>query len=62
MYFLFKGVVIGERIPLVILGLLQVKNVKMSAMLSGLKLEADLKNVNTSATHRERVKGNFLCI
>ena len=35
----------------------KVKHVRISAMLSGLKLEATLQNVNASATHRERVKG-----
>ncbi len=34
-----------------------MKHIKISAMLSGLKLEATLQNVNGSATHREKVKG-----
>ena len=38
-------------------GMAKVKHVRISAMLSGLKLEATLQNVNASATHRERVKG-----
>ena len=57
MIFIFAGIFIGERIPLVVFGIAKVKRIKMSAMLSGLKLEADMQNVNASATHRERVKG-----
>ena len=34
-----------------------MKRIKISATLSGLKLEADLQNVHASATHREKVKG-----
>lgn len=51
------GIFIGETIPLVVFGIAKVKRIRISAMLSGLKLEADLQNVHTSATHRERVKG-----
>ena len=40
-----------------VFGIAKVKRIRISAMLSGLKLEADLQNVHTSATHRERVKG-----
>ena len=52
-----SGIFIGERIPLVVFGMAKVKHVRISAVLSGLKLEATLQNVNASATHRERVKG-----
>ena len=51
------GIFIGERIPLVVFGMVKVKRIHISAVLSGLKLEADLQNVHTSATHRDRVKG-----
>ena len=47
----------GERVSLVVFGVMSVRQVRMSAMLSGLKLEADLNNVNASATHRQKVKG-----
>ena len=56
-YFSLAGILIGEHIPLVVFGIAKVKRVKVSAMLSGLKLEADMQNVHASATHRDRVKG-----
>lgn len=48
---------ISERVPLVVFGITCFNHVRVSAMLSGLKLEADLFNVNASATHREKLKG-----
>jgi len=35
----------------------KVKRVRISALLSGLKLEADLENGQASATYREKVRG-----
>ncbi len=43
-----------------VFGIAKIRRIHISAMLSGLKLEADLQNVHASATHRERVKGNIL--
>ena len=54
---LVTGVLIGERVPLIIFGTAKVKRVRISAVLSGLKLEAEVRNVHASATHKERVKG-----
>ena len=51
------GILIGEHVSLVVFGLAKVKRVKVSAMLSGLKLEADMQNVHASITHKDRVKG-----
>lgn len=50
----------GERVPLVVFGFAKLQNIKISAMLSGLTLEANLKNVSASATHREKVKGRCI--
>ena len=54
------GVLIGERVPLIIFGTAKVKRVRISAFLSGLKLEAEICNVHASATHKERVKGRYI--
>jgi len=35
----------------------KLRRIKITAVLSGLSLEADLQNVYGSATHREKVKG-----
>mgnify|MGYP001557668519 CR=1 FL=1 len=56
-YIVISDIFIGERIPLIVFGSAKVKHIKISAMLSGLKLEANLQNVHASATHKERVKG-----
>ena len=53
----FADFLLSERVPLLVFGMLCIKQVRMSAILSGLKLEADLINVHGSATHRERLKG-----
>lgn len=49
----------GETIPLVVFGIAKVQEVKILAVLSGLKLEASLKNVHASGTYREKVKGQW---
>jgi len=51
------GVIVGEKTPLVIFGIAKVKHVRISALLSGLKLEADLENGQASATYRQKVRG-----
>ena len=51
------GVVVGEKTPVVIFGMAKVKHVRISALLSGLKLEADLENGQASATYRQKVRG-----
>jgi len=53
-----SGVVVSEKTPLVIFGMAKVKRVRISALLSGLKLEADLENGQASATYREKVRGS----
>jgi len=55
--FLCSGVVVSEKTPFVIFGMAKVKCVKISALLSGLKLEADLENGQASATYRQKVRG-----
>ena len=45
--------------PLIIFGTAKVKKVRISAVLSGLKLEAEIRNVHASATHKERIKGIY---
>ena len=55
-------ILVREKIPLVVFGIAKVKRIRISAMISGLKLEADLQNVHTSATYRERIKGNLVVI
>jgi len=52
-----SGVVVSEKTPLVIFGMAKVKRVRISALLSGLKLQADLENGQASATYREKVRG-----
>lgn len=54
---LCSGVVVSEKTPLVIFGMAKVKRVRISALLSGLKLQADLENGQASATYREKVRG-----
>jgi len=48
---------VGEKTPVVIFGMAKVKHVRISALLSGLKLEADLENGQASATYRQKVRG-----
>jgi len=55
-----SGVVVGEKTPLVIFGMAKVRRVRISALLSGLKLEADLENGQASATYRQKVRGSCL--
>lgn len=55
--FLCSGVVVSEKTPLVIFGLAKVRRVRISALLSGLKLEADLDNGQASTTYRQKVRG-----
>ncbi|XP_021348394.1 uncharacterized protein KIAA1109-like [Mizuhopecten yessoensis] len=52
-----QSVYVGESIPLVVFGIAKVEKVKIMAVLSGLKLESELKNVHASGTYREKVKG-----
>ncbi|KAL5011394.1 hypothetical protein ScPMuIL_009945, partial [Solemya velum] len=52
-----SSIYIGESIPLVVFGIAKVERVKILAVLSGLKLEAELKNVHASGTYKEKVKG-----
>jgi len=58
--FLCSGVVVSEKTPLVIFGMAKVRRVRISALLSGLKLEADLENGQASATYRQKVRGGRL--
>ena len=54
----YTGLLIGgERVPLIVFGVAKLRRIKITAVLSGLSLEADLQNVYGSATHREKVKG-----
>ena len=55
--FLCSGVVVSEKTPLVVFGVAKVRRVRISALLSGLKLEADLENGQASATYRQKVRG-----
>jgi len=57
--FLYSGVVVSEKTPLVIFGVAKVRRVRISALLSGLKLEADLENGQASATYRQKVRGIY---
>ncbi|XP_065930909.1 bridge-like lipid transfer protein family member 1 isoform X3 [Magallana gigas] len=52
-----QSIYVGETIPLVVFGIAKVQEVKILAVLSGLKLEASLRNVHASGTYREKVKG-----
>ena len=54
------GMVIFEEVPLVIFGAARVNRVRIMAQLSGLKLEAELQNGQASATHREKIKGQWI--
>lgn len=56
-YLYFAGIYIGESVPLVVFGIAKIQRVKMLAELSGLKLEAELRKVHTSGTHKKKVKG-----
>lgn len=47
----------GESITLVVFGIGKIEKVKIMAVLSGLKLESELKNVHSSGSYREKVKG-----
>lgn len=53
------GIYVGETIPLVVFGIAKVEEVKILAVLSGLKLEASLRNVHASGSYREKVKGQL---
>ena len=60
-----SGVVVSEKTPIVIFGMAKVKRVRISALLSGLKLEADLEDGQASATYRQKVRGtanDILCL
>ncbi|ESO89448.1 hypothetical protein LOTGIDRAFT_234295 [Lottia gigantea] len=52
-----QSIYIGESIPLVVYGIAKVERVQMLAVLSGLKLEAELRKVHASGTYKEKVKG-----
>ncbi|XP_056013431.1 bridge-like lipid transfer protein family member 1 isoform X4 [Ostrea edulis] len=52
-----QSIYVGETIPLVVFGIAKVEEVKILAVLSGLKLEASLRNVHASGSYREKVKG-----
>ncbi|XP_071088521.1 bridge-like lipid transfer protein family member 1 [Haliotis cracherodii] len=52
-----QSIYIGESIPLVVYGIAKIEKVQVLAVLSGLKLEAELRRVHASGTYKERVKG-----
>ncbi|XP_074650444.1 bridge-like lipid transfer protein family member 1 [Tubulanus polymorphus] len=52
-----QTIFIGDRIPLVVFGTCKVRRTHISAALSGLKLEAEVSNIHSSATHKEKIKG-----
>jgi len=52
-----SGIYIGDSIPLVVFAIAKIEKVKILAVLSGLKLEAELRNVHTTGTIKEKVKG-----
>lgn len=61
-YCLFPGILVDDEVPLVVFGVAKVKRLRIMAQLSGLKLEAELQNGQTSITHREKVRGlQLLC-
>ena len=55
--FLSLGFFVGESVPLVVFGIAKIQRVQMLAELSGLKLEAELKKVHATGTHKKKVKG-----
>ncbi|GAB6024106.1 hypothetical protein CHUAL_008817 [Chamberlinius hualienensis] len=52
-----KSLVVKERVPLVILGVVKIRRVKLKASLSGLKLEAELSTLQASHSHKEKIRG-----
>ncbi|XP_053399583.1 bridge-like lipid transfer protein family member 1 isoform X2 [Mercenaria mercenaria] len=52
-----QSIYIGDSIPLVVFGIAKVEKVKILAVLSGLKLEAEMRNVHGTGTIKEKVKG-----
>ena len=52
-----SGIYIGDSVPLVVFGIAKLERVKILAVLSGLKLEGELRNVHASGTIKEKVKG-----
>lgn len=51
------GIYVGESITLVVFGIAKVERVRMQALLSGLKLEAEMKSVHASGSYKEKAKG-----
>lgn len=51
------GIYVGESITLVVFGIAKVQTVRMQALLSGLKLEAEMKSVHASGSYKEKAKG-----
>lgn len=47
----------GESITLVVFGIAKVERVRVQALLSGLKLEAEMKSVHASGSYKEKAKG-----
>ncbi|KAL3880212.1 hypothetical protein ACJMK2_032469 [Sinanodonta woodiana] len=52
-----QSIYIGDSIPLVVFGIAKLDKMKILAVLSGLKLEGELRGVQGSGTYKEKVKG-----
>ncbi|XP_076117611.1 bridge-like lipid transfer protein family member 1 isoform X3 [Mytilus galloprovincialis] len=52
-----QSIYVGESITLVVFGIAKVERVRMQALLSGLKLEAEMKSVHASGSYKEKAKG-----
>ncbi|KAK3599977.1 hypothetical protein CHS0354_012630 [Potamilus streckersoni] len=52
-----QSIYIGDSIPLVVFGIAKLDQMKILAVLSGLKLEGELRSVQGSGTYKEKVKG-----
>ncbi|XP_052791422.1 bridge-like lipid transfer protein family member 1 isoform X3 [Mya arenaria] len=52
-----QSIYIGDSIPLVVFVIAKIEKVNILAVLSGLKLEAELRNVHATGTIKEKVKG-----
>lgn len=55
--FFTQNIVVRERIPLIVFGTVHIKAINISAVLSGLKLNAELQSCQASFTHGEKIKG-----
>lgn len=52
-----QSIYIGDSIPLIVFGVAKVHKVKILAVLSGLKLEAQMHNVHATTAVKQKVKG-----